>query len=288
MRNENGTIDRRRFLKSSASGVAGLGMLNRLGNSSSKSNRHAGDDTETSSPSAIQSTAKRTLIRGSWVVGYDGREHRLIHDGVVVYEDDKIVHVGKSFDGNADEVIEAEGRLIIPGLINIHAVSSIDIVHFTIDGQRGGPPTTKTKMLDGIANPKYYFTTEEELRTSARFSLACLLKGGATTIGEITSFGSTGLNPNPAQVEILAETAESMGARMYLSQPYTDMKNYTDASGTHYHWDEDAGKRGLEEAVRFCKEYEGTQKDRIRTMLFPYMFDRCSEGSPQSHPEDGG
>ena len=26
---------------------------------------------------------------------------------------------------------------------------------------------------------------------------------------------------------------------------------------THYHWDEEAGRRGLEDAVRFCKEYEG-------------------------------
>jgi cytosine/adenosine deaminase-related metal-dependent hydrolase len=56
------------------------------------------------------------------------------------------------------------------------------------------------------------------------------------------------------------------------------MKKYTDASGTHYHFDEEAGRRGLDDAVRFCKEYEGIQEDRIRTMLFPYMFDTCSEG----------
>ena len=275
MNEKEGGIDRRRFLKSSASGVAGVGMLYNMEKLFGKNDE---EKVEMSKPSVSQSGAKRTLIKGRWIVGFDGREHRLIHNGVVVYEGDKIVHVGKRFDGKADEVIEAEGRLVIPGLINIHAVSSIDIVHFTIDGQRGGSPSTKTKMLDGIANPRYYFTTEEELRTSAEFSLACLLKGGATTIGEITSFGSTGFNPNPAQVEILAETAESMGARMYLSQPYTDMKNYTDASGTHYHFDEAAGRRGLEDAVRFCKEYEGTQEDRIRTMLFPYMFDTCSEG----------
>ena len=84
----------------------------------------------------------RSLIRGSWVVGFDGQEHRLIKDGVVVYEDDRIVHVGKSYDGAVDDTIEAKGRLIIPGLVNIHAVTSICIVHFRIDGVgSGGSPS---------------------------------------------------------------------------------------------------------------------------------------------------
>lgn len=36
----------------------------------------------------------RTKIQGGWVVGFDGREHRLLRDGVVVLEGDRIVHVG--------------------------------------------------------------------------------------------------------------------------------------------------------------------------------------------------
>ena len=52
----------------------------------------------------------RTLIRGSWVARYDGQEHRLIKDGVVVYEDDRIIHVGKSYDGEVNEAIGASAR----------------------------------------------------------------------------------------------------------------------------------------------------------------------------------
>lgn len=37
----------------------------------------------------------RTLIGGSYIIGFDGNEHRLIRDGVVVYEDG-VVHAGKS------------------------------------------------------------------------------------------------------------------------------------------------------------------------------------------------
>ena len=61
-----------------------------------------------------------TLIRGSWVVAFDGEKHRLIKDGEVAYEDDKITYVGKNYQGAPDEVIEAKGRLISPGFINIH------------------------------------------------------------------------------------------------------------------------------------------------------------------------
>ena len=43
----------------------------------------------------------RTLIRAGWVVGHEAGRHRLIHDGVVVYEGNKIVHVGKTFDGRS-------------------------------------------------------------------------------------------------------------------------------------------------------------------------------------------
>jgi len=220
----------------------------------------------------------RTKIEGGIVVGYDGEEHRIIDGGVVVYEDDKVTHVGKSYQGAVDETIDARGRLIIPGLVNIHAVASVDIVHFRIDGVgRGGSPTTREAMLEGIRNPRAYLEGED-IGTSARFCMAGLLKGGATTIGEITAFGSTGLQPPREQAESLAEAAGEMGARAYISHPYIDGKKYTDEDGTHYHFDEEAGLKALSEAVRFCEEYEGLHGDRIRTMLFPYMFDACSEG----------
>jgi cytosine/adenosine deaminase-related metal-dependent hydrolase len=220
----------------------------------------------------------RTVIKGSWVVGYDGEEHRLISDGVVVYEDDRIIHVSKSYDGEANEVIEAKGRLVIPGLVNIHAVTSIDIVHFRIDGAgKGGGRGSKESMLEGLRNPRAYLEGKD-LATSAEFCLAGLLKGGATTIGEITAFGSTGLQPPREQAETFTEMADRFGARMYISHPYIDMKKYADGSGTHYHHDEEGGLRALDEAVKFCGEYEGVHDDRVRTMLFPYMFDACSEG----------
>ena len=65
----------------------------------------------------------RGLIRGGWVVGFGGRTHALIRDGVVVWEDGRIVHVGPRFEGTADLVIDAPGRLVAPGFIDTHVHS---------------------------------------------------------------------------------------------------------------------------------------------------------------------
>ena len=64
--------------------------------------------------------APKTLIRGGWIVGFDGEEHRILKDGVVVYEGDTILHVGRDYDEPVEREIDARGNLVIPGLINSH------------------------------------------------------------------------------------------------------------------------------------------------------------------------
>jgi len=53
-------------------------------------------------------------IEGGLIIAFNGTEHRLIENGVVVFEGDTIVHVGKSYSGNLDRKIEAKKRLVIP------------------------------------------------------------------------------------------------------------------------------------------------------------------------------
>src|SRR3989442_8232701 len=62
----------------------------------------------------------RTLIEGGWVVGYSGSGHELIPNGCVVFEGDRIIHVGSTFDGPVDRRVDAAGKLVSPGLINCH------------------------------------------------------------------------------------------------------------------------------------------------------------------------
>lgn len=63
----------------------------------------------------------RLAINAGWIVAFDGDEHRLLRDGVVVVEGERIVHVGKTFEGQVDETLDARDRVLTPGLITTHA-----------------------------------------------------------------------------------------------------------------------------------------------------------------------
>jgi cytosine/adenosine deaminase-related metal-dependent hydrolase len=75
--------------------------------------------------------AGSTVIAAPWVVAFDGTEHRLLRDGRVVFRGDEIIHVGESWTGPG-RVIEAAGKLVIPGFVSPH-------VHFSsaAEGEAG-------------------------------------------------------------------------------------------------------------------------------------------------------
>src|SRR5262249_14440024 len=65
----------------------------------------------------------RTKIEATWIVGHERGHHALIRDGELVFEGNKILHVGKAFDGKVDKVIDAKGKLVSPGFIDTHVHS---------------------------------------------------------------------------------------------------------------------------------------------------------------------
>ena len=65
----------------------------------------------------------RTAIAGGWSIAIEAGHHCLIHEGVVVFEDEKILHVGRNFDGRVDQTIDTAGKLEAPGFIDTHVHS---------------------------------------------------------------------------------------------------------------------------------------------------------------------
>ena len=62
----------------------------------------------------------KTLIQGGEIVAYRDGGHRLLRDGALVIEDARIAFVGRRYEGPVDRRIDARGKLVIPGLVNIH------------------------------------------------------------------------------------------------------------------------------------------------------------------------
>jgi cytosine/adenosine deaminase-related metal-dependent hydrolase len=63
---------------------------------------------------------RRIAIHAGYVIAYDGRGHRLLRDGAVMVEGDRIVSVGPrpATPAGADvEIVEARDAILTPGLI---------------------------------------------------------------------------------------------------------------------------------------------------------------------------
>jgi cytosine/adenosine deaminase-related metal-dependent hydrolase len=220
----------------------------------------------------LTSPSSRTLVKGGWIVAFDGSEHRILQDGVLVYEGDSILYVGKRYDGQVDKVIDASYDLVIPGLINTHGhVGSQAGDRMILDA--GRRDLFRSGFLNhwpakGVGGPNLF--AFEDQRASIRYSLASLLRFGSTTVVEMG--GEFGDDPGG-----LARIAVELGLRLYTTPGFSSANHYYDQAGRlQRHWDEKAGEAALDRAIAFATEHGGSHGDLIRAILVPYEFYLCT------------
>ena len=217
----------------------------------------------------------KTKITGRWVIGYSDEQdsHVVYEDGVVVFEDDEIVHVGAEYEGSVDREISGE-YLVIPGMVNMHAHVDASNGVFQYDRQLdwnlyGVRPAEW--VLDPDERPAF---TAKDIEAWARHSMAVMLLTGTTTFADLTSCVFKRWDDTIYEPHIYAETAGELGLRAYLSHRFRSAFQYAEGDGeAELLWDEERGERGFERGLRFVEQYQGAYDDRIRTMLFPYTLD---------------
>jgi 5-methylthioadenosine/S-adenosylhomocysteine deaminase len=213
----------------------------------------------------MPAASRRTAVHGGWIIAFDGRGHRLLRDGVVVLEGNRILHVGKRFDGAVDETIEARDRVITPGLISTHA-------HI------GGSPLDRS-FIEDRGNPQFWYSglfemlpvrgdaqDEKAGQACIDFSMAELLRGGVTTVMEIGGQG-----------EYVVERAAHYGLRVYMGLAFRSGRWLTrDGRRVAWEWHEEQGREGLRRAVDFYKKYDGAHGDLVRCYFSPAQVDTCT------------
>src|SRR5919109_1296428 len=212
----------------------------------------------------------RTKLQGGTVVGFDGHTHGLRRYGVVVWEDDRITFVGKTYDGPVDRTLQAPERLIMPGLIDLHWHAGVR-ANWRLTSDHGDPQFFGAGFPNTEAGWRgaFYAMSTAEAETAATLNVVELLSGGCTTLVEV---GASAL-----LVEQLALQVERFGVRAYLGPGFRSASQYRDADGVvQYDWDEAAGHQGLEAACRFIAAHEGQANGRLRGLLYPLQVDTCS------------
>ncbi|MSQ54771.1 MAG: ethylammeline chlorohydrolase [Betaproteobacteria bacterium] len=213
----------------------------------------------------------RTLIRGGWVVAFGGATHALIRNGVVAYEGNRIIHVGAAFEGAVDATIDASGKLVMPGFVDVHVHSGDRAGHRLIcDG--GRPEYFGTPILDAGVRGRTHAPappSAERLELEATFTVAELLRNGITTFVE---FGAhIGM-----QDAILAQV-ERFGIRSYLGPGFYCGEWEADAEGRLVReLDEATGERTFRAALEYLARIDGRAQGRVRGILVPRSVEACT------------
>jgi len=135
---------------------------------------------------------------------------REIPDGGFFIRDGFIEKVGptSTLPDKADEVLDASGHVILPGLINTHH-------HFYQTLTRAVPAAQDANLFNWLKTlyPIWARMTPEDIRTSTQTALAELALTGCTTASDHLY-----LFPNGSKLDDEIEAAQSVGLRLHASR----------------------------------------------------------------------
>ncbi|MFP4200736.1 MAG: chlorohydrolase family protein [Clostridia bacterium] len=217
----------------------------------------------------------KTKIKGRYIVGYDESRgsHVIIPDGEVVIEDNQILFTGKAYEDPVDRVIDRTDCLIMPGLINAHALVDTSIFQYiALDRERTSSVRSRQYVLEQTEDA----FDRHKIRDGARHSMLNMVRGGSTTILGMTAGVFKRWNDPDWEPETYMETAVEMGLRAYLSHSYRTDTSYGVGDTIETLRDEDRGFEGLKKNVDFIERYHGAFGDTIRGLLMPYTLDTVS------------
>lgn len=197
---------------------------------------------------------KPLLIKNGTLITL-GEKNEVIHAGAVLIEDNIIKKVGKTSDfkeiEKSAEVIDAKGKLIMPGFINAH-------MHFYSTFARGIMPkqpaaTNFTEILEKLWWPLDKALSEKDIYYSTIIPVINGIKRGTTTFFD--HHESQGVQKDI--MDVIEETVRNVGARSSLCLGISDRCG--------------KGKDGIKENIRFIEKINKHKKltnDELVTAMF--------------------
>lgn len=217
-----------------------------------------------------------TLIRNaSWIVAYDAAAggHVYLRDGDVAFEDKRLIHVGGAFAGEADHVIDGSGRMVMPGLVNIHSHPSSEAMCKGWNDELGSRKMYGTALYEFMP---LFRCDAQGTRACAEVSYSELLMSGVTTLVDMSAAWDGWL-----------ETFRASGLRGVLAPMYRSARWYTDNGHVaKYEWNEKAGEAAMAGAMALLDQVAADESGRLSGMVSPSQIDTCTpELIKASHAE---
>jgi cytosine/adenosine deaminase-related metal-dependent hydrolase len=226
----------------------------------------------TTDPNAAAS--KTVRITGGTVVGFDSQRqgHEILDGAEVVFAGDRIIHVGGRYAGRVDEEVDATGYLVMPGLVDAHALMDIGIHLLLWDRER-----------DEGYRPRWYVEGNEyaftpaQVEAGAEAMMTMLLRSGVTTFLGVNAMVFKRWHDEPWEPPLYAGVANKLGLRAYLSHHFRSSVPIVGDPVDDELVDEHRGFEGLEHNIEFVRASQrGDFGPRVHGLLFPYTQDTVS------------
>ncbi|MBC2723590.1 MAG: amidohydrolase [Desulfosporosinus sp.] len=187
----------------------------------------------------------KTLIKNAYIVTM-GKELHVYQNGSVLIEDDLIKEIGyidESQLSNLDEVIDAQGKIVMPGLINSHVHTSQHL------GRGIGDDVPLLTWLHERTFPYESSLTEEDSYISSLLCILEQIRSGVTTFAE----------PGGQHVDGMAKAVTESGIRGILAKSTMDS-----GDGLPKVWQKTTNEE-LQSQVDSLEKWHGKADGRIRT-----------------------
>ncbi|UVE51328.1 amidohydrolase [Haloferax larsenii] len=184
-------------------------------------------------------------------------------DVLVDRDDGTILDIGTDLDADASETLDADGCLVMPGLVNAHCHVSMTLLRGYADD----------KELDAWLRediwPAEAALTADDIRVGAELGLVEMIRSGTTTFADMYF-----------DVPEIVDAVENAGLRARLGHgSVTIGKDNDDA------WDD------IEESIEIAREFDGAADGRIRTAVMPHSLttvgeEYLREAAAEAHEDD--
>jgi len=177
-------------------------------------------------------------------------DNKIIKNGYIIIKNGIIEKINKMEEINQedkkqiDKIIDAKDKVAIPGLINTHTHSSMTLLRGYADD------LPLKEWLETKIWPFESRLREDDFYWGTKLAILEMIKTGTTTFSDMYF-----------SMDEIAKAVKETGIRAVLSEGLIE---------------ENDGEKGLQNSIRFAKEWNNKANGRINTMLAPHSPYTCS------------
>ena len=199
------------------------------------------------------------------IIAWDpaARRHSYLTNGDVAFAGELVIYVGPQYDGAADITVDGQDLMVMPGLVDLHSHPRTEPLFRGVREEHGLPG----QYMTGLHERSIALRPDAAARNAAKQVAYCeMLLSGITSVADLSG-------PDEGWIDLAARS----GLRVFLAPGYASARWHMDNGwALKYAWDEAAGRRGFDAALRLIDQAIRHDSGRLSGILSPAQIDTCT------------